>query len=91
MKDLGLQTLQAIRSSSDPISKMTDLLHNFPQRASALSAMKVQGKVRDDMNLWWNTGISRMLHRDAVYVNGVKIDLEGATFNVFDFFATSKW
>jgi hypothetical protein len=52
MKDLGLQTLQAmnkIEHQTEAVDKLIDIVQNFPSRASALSAVKVSPALRDQV------------------------------------------
>lgn len=35
--------------------------------------------------MWYNTGMYNSVPSNAIYVNGLKIELAGATFNSFDF------
>jgi len=53
MKDLGLQTLQLLRSvpSAQVIEKLEDIVSNFPMHAPAISAVRVSNSVRDDVIL----------------------------------------
>ncbi len=50
MRDLGLQTLQAMADSASPETKMIDIVQNFPMRAPALSSIKVAQALRDDID-----------------------------------------
>ena len=41
--------------------------------------------------MWYNTGMYNSVPSNAIYVNGLKIELAGATFNSFDFLTAGIW
>ena len=82
MLDLGLQTTGTIIAASDPVRTMADLLHNFPRHASSLSSSRVNPHLREDVLAWYGN-MSNMLPSNGVYINGMRVDLGGSTFNLF--------
>lgn len=46
MQDLGLQTVQAVLESRDPLRRLRDISQNFPQHSKALTRLPVSGTVR---------------------------------------------
>ncbi len=82
MLDLGLQTTGTIVSSADPVRTMNDLLHNFPKHASSLSSSRVAPQLREDVSKWYGS-VASTLPSNSVYINGVRVDLGGSTFNMF--------
>ena len=90
MKDLGLQTAQAIAASSDPIEKLGDIVHGFPMHAPALSSIKVQGDLRENLIEMYKSGALEGVPTNSLFVNGIRVDLAGNTFNVYDFLNDSK-
>ncbi len=53
MKDLGLQSVQSVASSastsSNPLARLTDIVHNFPRHATSLSRVKVSETLREEV------------------------------------------
>lgn len=84
MRDLGLQVLQAIVSAKDPVEKMADITHNFPMHAPSLSSLKVLPSVKNDVRDLWEKGFSRQCPMNSIFINGKRIQIDGATFNIFD-------
>lgn len=48
MGNLGLQALQSVAGAEDPLLRLEELSQNFPSRATALSALKLQPEARDE-------------------------------------------
>ena len=92
MRDLGLQALLAIASAashgtdgSAVIAKLADIAHNFPARASAISSIKVSQELRAGLEALAHSGLLHHLHPSSAYINGIRVDIGGNTFNVYDF------
>jgi UDP-glucose:glycoprotein glucosyltransferase len=102
MKDLGLQSLQSIILQSNKhvsstlsnsqlaIDKLTDIVQNFPKVAALLSSIKVDRKIRSDVQEYWSSSIPSTVPSNAIFINGVVVDLTGNTFNIYDLLNTIK-
>lgn len=86
VKELGLQTLAAVMTAASPIDKLTEIVHNFPLHAPSLSAIKVSDSLRAEFgeDSIWQRGAAGSVSLNSMYVNGIRIDLSGATFNIYD-------
>jgi len=92
MHDLGLQTLQQVRTAatlSTPngaMKKLQEIVHNFPRFASMISATKVSSALREEVNLFYQSmGMNNMhVPPNSVLINGRRTDLGASTFNLFD-------
>ena len=87
MKELGLQTIQAMLLSNQPIQKLIEIIQNFPLQAPSLSALKISQNIKDDVNSFYSNlngggGLGSLLN--GLYVNGNRIDLSTNSFNVYD-------
>lgn len=51
MADLGLQALQSVSGAENPLLRLEELSQNFPSQASALSALKVQPGVKEEVKV----------------------------------------
>ena len=81
--DLGLQTTQSIATSPDSITAMSTLLHNFPKHASSLSSVRVDDELKESVAHFYRSGAVGSIPPDSLYINGLRVDLSGATLNVF--------
>lgn len=102
MKDLGLQSLQSIILQSNKhvsstisnsqlsIDRFTDIVHNFPKIAALLSSIKVDAKVRSDVQEYWSSKLPGTIPSNAIFINGMVVDLAGNTFNIYDLLNTIK-
>lgn len=92
MHDLGLQTLQQVRTAatlSTPngaMKKLQEIVHNFPRFASMISATKVSAALREEVNLFYQSMGMHNMHvpPNSVLINGRRTDLSASTFNLFD-------
>ena len=92
MKDLGLQTLQAVSSSTTPpMEKLADLVQSFPLHASLVSTIKVSEDIREEVQRFWMSGVTSQAPINSVYINGQRTDLGGATFNVYDLLSEGRF
>eukprot|EP00602_Paraphysomonas_sp_CaronLab_P013244 CAMPEP_0185040580 /NCGR_PEP_ID=MMETSP1103-20130426/38799_1 /TAXON_ID=36769 /ORGANISM="Paraphysomonas bandaiensis, Strain Caron Lab Isolate" /LENGTH=1608 /DNA_ID=CAMNT_0027579943 /DNA_START=104 /DNA_END=4931 /DNA_ORIENTATION=- len=82
MLDLGLQTAYAITSSSDPVRSMNDILLNFPKHASSLSSSRVRPALQKELQRWYGN-VAGLIPSNSLFVNGIRLDLAGSTFNLF--------
>lgn len=81
-------------SEFDYGSKLADIVQNFPAMASSLSTVKPSNKLRKEIESWYRGGntlnheqitpISRALPMNNVFINGIPINLDSPTFNVYD-------
>ena len=92
MQDLGLQTLQLVRTAAtqgtpaQAMSRLQELVHNFPRLASMVSATKVSASLKEEVHTWYQatSGQGMLLPPNSILVNGRRIDLSASTFNIFD-------
>lgn len=90
LKDLGLQTAQAIVSSSAPADKFAEYVQSFPSFAPEISSIKLKATFVDSINVLYSSGIQQMLPPNCLMFNGVRVDLGGSTFNIFDMLSTLR-
>lgn len=90
IKDLGLQTVQAIVTAPDPAARFAQYVHSFPSHATELSSLRLRSGLVDSLQAWQTAGMSQYLPHNALLVNGLRIDLAGSTFNVFDLLASLR-
>lgn len=93
MKDLGLQTVVAIikaaknGAKNDNIQglvKLEDIAHNFPMQAPSISSIKFDNLFRDQAAFLVQAIASNGIPNNAIFINGIRFDLSGNTFNVYD-------
>ena len=87
LKDLGMQAVASIMeqmSSSSQVVRLEEIAHSFPLHAPALSAKKVPALTTEQVTNWYASGMPQMLPHGSLIVNGRRIELGGATFNVYD-------
>lgn len=91
MKDLGLQTLQVVYSAgargspADAMLKLSDIVGNFPRWATQISSTKVSPALKEHLGNWYHSELASTIPSNSVFVNGLRTDLGGHTFNLFDF------
>ncbi len=68
------------------------MVHNFPTAARALSGIKAKQfrRTEEAVTTWFNSGKARSVPVNSMFVNGLHIDLSGATFNVYDVFSNLR-
>lgn len=86
MKDLGLQALQSIMTTThtSPVNRLEEIAQNFPMHASSLSSVKVNPDLRNTVLTWWQSNMQNFIPPNSVFINGLRLDLAGNTFNVYD-------
>lgn len=90
--DLGLQTTQSIvtassspsASSTESVTAMNTLLHNFPKHASSLSSVHVDDELKETVIHYYRSGAMGSIPVNSLFINGLRIDLAAATLNIFD-------
>ena len=90
IKDLGVQAVQAIITATDPAAKFAEIVHSFPSHATQLSSLRMRATVLDSLGAWQSAGMQQFLPHNALLVNGLRVDLGGSTFNVFDLLAAVR-
>lgn len=68
--------------SDTPIKRFTDIVQGFPLYAPILSRKKVNVKVKKDIYSFYESGFNQYIPINCLYINGIKFDISGATFNV---------
>mmetsp|Transcript_11957 Transcript_11957/g.33653 ORF Transcript_11957/g.33653 Transcript_11957/m.33653 type:complete len:1727 (-) Transcript_11957:508-5688(-) len=73
LKDLGLQAVQRVASSSDPLRLLADISQNFPARATSLSRLEVDGTLRAEVKR-----IQQVLPSGTNFLllNGLMVDVD---------------
>ena len=85
--DLGLQTTQTITtaaSSTESVTAMNTLLHNFPKHASSLSSVRVDEELKEAVMHYYRSGAMGAIPLNSLFINGLRVDLSAATLNIFD-------
>jgi Thioredoxin-like domain len=83
LRDLGLQAVHSIAAAAEPLCRMEELSQNFPARAGALSAVKVQPELREEAVAVVSLTRQLGLQSGVLYVNGVPLTFAGGVVNVF--------
>ena len=93
MKDLGLQTVVAIIKAANNgtannniqgLTKFEDIVHNFPMQAPSISSIKFDNFFREQAAFLIQAISSNGIPSNSVFINGIRFDLNGNTFNVYD-------
>jgi hypothetical protein len=89
LRDLGLQVVVAVSNEphADVLGALEDIVYNFPSHAAALSKKRVPKALRKSVADWYYKRLIQSLPQDSVYINGLHLDMSGASFNIFDVFA----
>ena len=87
VRDLGLQVVSSVLKEQDRLAALEAILYNFPMRASRLSKRRVSRSLRRSVADWYQRRLIMTLPHDTVYINGLKVDLGGASFNIYDVFS----
>jgi len=90
IKDLGLQTLASVVRAANPMQRFRDIVEGFPKAAPLLSKKRVSKALRDEVIKVWQSGLSQTLPMNGVFINGLRVDLGGNTFNVYDLLAEMR-
>lgn len=90
IKDLGLQTLASVVRAANPMQRFRDIVEGFPKAAPLLSKKRVSKALRDEVIKVWQSGLSQSLPMNGVFINGLRVDLGGNTFNVYDLLAEMR-
>ena len=90
LRDLGLQVVSAVIKEADVLTALEDVLYNFPSKAPQLSKRRITRSLRNAVGMWYERAMYNSLAHNSLYINGLRIDLGGATFNIFDIFAKVK-
>jgi hypothetical protein len=86
IKDLGLQMIAYVSKEDDKLAAIEEVLYNFPSKASSLSKRRVPRALRQQISSWYMKGMVNQLGHNCVFFNGLRIILDGASFNMFDIF-----
>jgi len=73
LKDLGLQAVQRVASSNDPLRLLADISQNFPARATGLSRLRVESELRSEIKR-----IQKVLPSGTNFLllNGLMVDVD---------------
>lgn len=87
VQDLGLQATHHILTSNSPIATMIEVTSAFPSHAARLSSHRVQPQLREAAEIHFAT-LAQQLPRNAMFINGLRFDLQGSTFNFYNLLDT---
>ena len=87
VRDLGLQVVSSVLKETDRLSALEEILYNFPRRASRISKRRVSRSLRISVKDWYQRRLIMSLPQDSVFINGLRIDMGGASFNIYDIFS----